>query len=307
MDLEQLVANLNHPRATSRQVTARIIGMVDETRALTALQQRAEREEVSAVRLEMRQIAVGLNAIKRQGYHTVNEICEYFGVYYDLYEVAAKKEAERLKQVENAEGQQQEQTGALGDAALRAAGTAMASQLGSGVALEVAMGSPPGAASNLPNVNEQIAKRKKRAPAQRPGTGEVRIWGKRLADSGNPQQREKIMQELNSINNPDALPYFAKVYFDDTDEWVRSQAKRYGKLLYWRALYWDMEQSGVINEILHKKAAELGVPVPKIITEHEQLRPTDTQDIQSILAKAEESRRRREERRDKTGKNKKRK
>ncbi len=63
-----------------------------------------------------------------------------------------------------------------------------------------------------------------------------------------------------------AVVEWLPVFVSDESPKVRQAAQRYGKILYWSAVYWDMEQSGALAEEMQRRAAEIGKAI-KVKTE----------------------------------------
>jgi len=80
MKLHELVAGLDHPEPVVRRDVARVLGMVEETRALDALRQRYPTETDPDVQAALSWAGKRLFAAQQAGHTTVDAICQYFGI-----------------------------------------------------------------------------------------------------------------------------------------------------------------------------------------------------------------------------------
>jgi hypothetical protein len=85
----------------------------------------------------------------------------------------------------------------------------------------------------------------------------VDIWVKRLRDTPSAELREQAALELGQLNNPKALPFLAAAFVTDASPQVRQAAQKYGKVLYWTMVYWEMEQDGSLAQEMDQRAAAL--------------------------------------------------
>jgi hypothetical protein len=97
-----------------------------------------------------------------------------------------------------------------------------------------------------------------RTPPTAPSNTEIAVWLRRFREAPDPQQREQAAIQLCELNNPKALPHMAAAFLSDESPQVRQAAQRYGKILYWRAVYWEMEQNGTLAEEMVRRAAAIG-------------------------------------------------
>ena len=82
---------------------------------------------------------------------------------------------------------------------------------------------------------------------------------------------------------------------EDSDPAVREAAQRAGKLIYWNAIYWEMEQSGAIAEEIQKRIAATGKnvktpaspPPSQPQTSHPAIRRIQTQETPAVPPDAE--------------------
>jgi hypothetical protein len=144
-----------------------------------------------------------------------------------------------------------------------------------------------------------------RTPPMAPSNAEIAIWVRRLHEGPTPEQREQAAVQLAELNNPKALPHLAAVFVGDDSPKVRQAAQQYGKILYWRAVYWEMEQDGSMAEEMIRRAAALGkqikppksepanMPLPPAGELPAGSGPGPNVDVGEILRKAKEARRER--------------
>ena len=139
---------------------------------------------------------------------------------------------------------------------MKMAGTVAASQMmGAGFAAGMMTNSfDVGAASSLRSGNGVI----KRDPPMRPTDTPIQRQVQRLHNDPDPQNRQIMLRELMSINNPAALPQMARVFFTDADADVRHLAKEQARLLHWKLQYWYLSEDGTIEHVMQLKAMELG-------------------------------------------------
>jgi hypothetical protein len=194
-----------------------------------------------------------------------------------------------------------------GDAAAKKAGLTTAVAIGGAL-----MGLPVGgminaamqpgaewAESNLGVNRPQIGMQ--RVPAVAPGTADISVWVRRLRELPDPAQRARAADELATLNNPAALPILAAAFVADRAPQVQQAAQRAAKLIYWNALYWQMEHDGSLVQEMARRAEALGkAPLPPDAAQSDTTpaqptppAPSQPQDISAILRQAEAARARR--------------
>ena len=260
--LEALLEGLNHDQAAVRLDVARVLGMLDETRALDALRRRYRLEPDTDVRAVIGWAGRRIYEAQQAGYDTLNALYRYFNVDRELAQAQDEAEIAMLRQLE--QGLDNDLRRQLEDAGKRRmgftlaaslGGTLLAGPLGGLTAARMAMGSGALDASSgfdpRPHIGTQ------RTPATRPTSDEISVWVRRLRGSLAPAAREQAALELAHLNNPVALPYLAAAFALDPADKVRDAAQRAGKVLYWSALYWAMEQDGSLAAEIERRAAAL--------------------------------------------------
>jgi hypothetical protein len=304
--LEVLIGGLKNPDSKVRLDVARVLGMLDEVRALRALRAHYQAETDPAVREAVAWAGKRLYAAQQAGYSTVGEIFEFFGVNRQIENALDESEEEVMRKMQDtfdADLLRMQQR-----ASRRRAGSALAVGLGGTVIGGMMMGATmmagtlsagaDAAQTNLSGVRPEIGKQ--RAPATAPTHADISIWLRRLQSEADPVKREKYIAELIQLNNPMALPHLAAVFVSDPVPKVREAAQRFGKILYWNSVYWDMQQSGWLDEEIERRLAEVKAErkTPSGTTESgaaAQDQPDDAPDVDvsEILRKANEARKRR--------------
>jgi HEAT repeat protein len=306
MKLENLLANLNNPQPSVRIDVARVLSMVEETRALKAIGDRYRAETDAQVRGVLAWAGKQLYAAQQNGYSTLDEVFRMFNVQAEIDNMSSEAESELLRQLQDnldADLARQQQ-----DAARRRMGGAVAmglagamlggASMGASMMMDAAMQQGGNASSNLgqrPRVGQQ------RAPATMPTQADLSVWVKRLRESPGAADREKATVELASLNNPGALPFLASAFMSDPSPQVQAAAQRAGKRLYCSALYWYMDQDGSLTQEIQRRAAAQGQPVPTSPEQSDQpparsdAPPPDRpkEDINAILKAAQAGRKRR--------------
>ena len=262
MRLEVLLSGLENPQPAVRLDVVRVLGMLDETRALDALRQRYALEPEPAVKQAIAWAGKRLYQAEQAGYATVDEVCRHFGVNRELEELSDAAEAELISKLQQdferdiRDGQTRLSRRKAGLAAAAALGGTMFGGTSMGMmALTGAMQPGAEASSSGLAVGGQGARR---SPATAPSNADIDVWLRRLRDAPTPELREQATIELAQLNNPKALPFLAAAFLNDASPKVRQAAQRYGKVLYWSAIYWEMERSGVLAEEMTRRAAAMG-------------------------------------------------
>jgi hypothetical protein len=258
MKLEVLLGGLENPQPAVRLDVARALGMLDETRALDKLRERFAAEPDPAVRSAIGWAGKRLFQAQQAGYSTLNEVCREFGVDKEIEHTPDVAELEMMDKLERTLQQD------LADIKQRGTRTRLGLAVAAGVvggvgagmgALMMGMGPGAGSASAMDG-RPQIGTT--RAPATAPADTDITIWVRRLREGSTPEVREQAAIQLAELNNPRALPHLAAAFVDDPSPKVQQAAQRFGKLLYWRSIYWDMEQSGALAEEMVRRAAATG-------------------------------------------------
>jgi hypothetical protein len=262
MRLEVLLSGLENPQTAVRLDVVRVLGMLDETRALDNLRERYPVETDADVRNAIGWAGKRLYQAQQAGYSTLSEVFRHFGVDREIENRPDETEAKMMQQLQNNFDRDLRQM--QGQAMRRKVGIAAVAALGGAAlggtsvgAMAFAGAMQPGAdtASSGLGSREQMGAR--RAPATAPSSTPVDIWVKRLRETPSAELREQAALELAQLNNPKALPFLAAAFVTDAAPQVRQAAQKYGKVLYWTMVYWEMEQDGSLAQEIEQRAANL--------------------------------------------------
>ncbi len=265
---ETLMAGLSHPSASVRLDVVRVLGMVEETRALDRLRALYPAESDETVRRAMAWAGSRLFQAQQAGYTTIDAVCQHFGVNRAIENTPDAAEAELLRKLQDQFDRdlldmKERQN-------VRRAGTALAAGLGGAVlggaslgALAMAGTMLSGTSSPSSAMDARPVGGGTRAPATKPSDAAIEVWVRRLRESSSPEQRAQAALELAQLNNPRALPHLAAAFLGDESAHVRETAQRCGKALYWSITYWEMEQSGALAAEMERRAQQLGKSLPR--------------------------------------------
>lgn len=264
MKLEALLQGVNAPNPETRLSVVQVLGMVDETRAFDVLRNRFAGETDPGVKSAIQWAGRKIQHAIQSGYSTVNEIFRYFGIDREIANLVDPREAELLRRMQNSMENAMikstiESAGRkVGNAAAIGLGaTLLAGPLVGGVVMSGAMAASSDlASSNIGPVRDQLSD--KRTPPPRPADVNISIWVKRMREDPSPQQRKDVAIELANFNNPQALPSLATTLLNDPDPGVRQAAEQFGKVLYWKMIYWEMEQDGTLEVEFRARAKAAG-------------------------------------------------
>ena len=301
---ETLMAGLDHPNAAVRLDVVRVLGMVEETRALDRLRVLYPAEPDEALRRAMAWAGSRLFQAQQAGHTTVDAVCQYFGVDRTVENTPDATEAELLRKLQDQFDRdlldmKERQN-------VRRAGTALAAGLGGAVLGGASLGALAMAGAMMSSTSSPSSgldggqvTGSTRTPATRPSDASIEVWVRRLRESSSPEQRARAALELAQLNNPRALPHLAAAFLGDTSAHVRETAERCGKMLYWSIFYWEMEQSGALAQEMERRAQRLGkslprdvVPAPPTAPAAQAGPPVDPSplDVGEILRKAQQER-----------------
>jgi hypothetical protein len=295
MRYKQMLAQLRHPQPTRRLITAQILGLVDEVRALDALGRQFMQEKHPQTKKAIGLAGKHLKTLKTRGFDTIEAICQHFAVYQEVNSLREAQDNDKIKDIDRSLGSLRMKDSKSGlTQTIKMAGTVAASQMmGSGFAASMMTNSfDVGASSSLRHGNGVI----RRDPPMRPTNTPIQRQVQRLHTDPDPQQRQLMLRELMGINNPAALPQMARVFFMDDDADVRKLAKEQARLLYWKLQYWYLSDDGTIEHVMQLKAMELGFDLPDDAQQQppaQKKKKQKPEDIGEILKRAERKRRQR--------------
>jgi len=258
MKLEILISGLKNPQPAVRLDVVRVLGMLDEVLALEALRAHYQVETDPAVKQAVAWAGKRLYEAQQAGYSTLNEIFRHFNIDKEIENTPDEKEAELMKKMQQnfdadmARMKTNATTKQVGLAAVAGLGTSLVagSTAGLGAFGAGLVSGPSSSLDPRPQLGLQ------RTPATAPSQADITIWARRLRESAVPGQREQAAIELAQLNNPAALPHLAAAFVNDSAPQVRQAAQRFGKVLYWSMVYWEMEQDGSLAQEMSKRLAE---------------------------------------------------
>ncbi|RPI99912.1 MAG: hypothetical protein EHM39_05710 [Chloroflexi bacterium] len=263
MKLDVLLGGLENPQPAVRLDVVRVLGMLDETRALDALRRCYPAETDPDVRNALAWAGKRLYQAQQAGYSTIDELFRFFNIDKEIENTPDDSEQQLLDKM--ADSLHQDLLSMQERAHKKKVGLAIAAGLAGGVVAGASVGltmlagglaSGADASSTGMGGRPQIGTT--RTPPTAPANTEITIWLRRFRESPAPEQREQAAIQLCELNNPKALPHLAAAFLNDDSPQVRQAAQRYGKILYWRAVYWEMEQNGTIAEEMMRRAAAMG-------------------------------------------------
>lgn len=281
MNLSTLLSLVNHPDTKIRLNAVYAVGMVDETRALETLQRRRHIETDPQVEKAILRVSGHLNQLRQQGYDPIRTICAHFNVYSDVLALADAREVRIAKRVSQTSQELDVQV------EHEFSGTVFSGMDMSGSTGEFdAPDSDAEAMSGLTSVADSRTKDAELIPAIYPTIGEdLTIWLRRFKSEANPNMRIQILAHIATMNSPEAVLPMANLQVSDPDTSVRAAAKRFGRILYWRQLYYEMTADGTIEKIQKELAEQINVN----LSDRKRSRPTIImqESISQILKKAE--------------------
>lgn len=315
MKLEALLQGVNAPNPETRLSVVRVLGMVEETRALAVLGERYRVETDATVKQAIQWAGKKIHQASQSGYSTINEVFRFFGIDREIANLVDPREAELLRRMQNSmdnamiKSQQAATSRRLTTAAALGVGaTLIAGPLTGGAMMGSAMAGSASdiASSNMGPLREELSN--KRTPPPIPSDVNINVWVKRLLEDPNRENRKNAAIELANFNNPLALPHLATVLLNDIDAVVRDAAQQYGKMLYWKMIYWEMEQDGTLEQEFKVRAKAAGKdfeeqakisgtgPLTPSKSEPPPMPQANQSDISQILARAEAERAKRKKR-----------
>lgn len=314
MNLQLLAQGLNDPQSAVRLNVVRVIGMVEETKLLSAIRDHFAQETDEDVKSALAWAGKRVYEAYQRGHSTIEFIFEHFGIDREIANMQSDEEAELIKKMQDKLDNElikmrsravNKQAGLNAAAAVggMALGGALGGAMMAGSVMGGAMvgGGADMASSNIGPVRTSMSS--KRTPPMRPANTNINIWVKRLREDSDPQTRKKAAIELGNLNNPSALPHLAVAFTSDPVPEVRGTAEQFGKVLYWSLTYWQLSESGFIDEEIIRRFEKIkkGEALPKYQTQ--EMSPTQTtppsqpkeEDIGLILqrAKAKKAQRKR--------------
>lgn len=271
MNFDSLIKQLDNPKPSIRIAALHIFNMVDEVRALDAISARVPMETEPRVEEVLKQVGRNLNKLKREGYDTIEALCQHFNVYSEILSYADIAELRRIQDMSKDKNK-------VNHAAEKAAALILAGNAFGGMA----------SSDSLGQMTQDFSRRTR---ATRSASEDISRWLPRLKDP-NPEERRQALIHIANRNNPLALQYFAQLWVTDSEIPVRETAKRFGKFLYWNMIYAQMEDDGSLAKYMEDYAQQLGIKLPtKFATQ--EIKAQNVPTIGEILQKAENERKKR--------------
>jgi hypothetical protein len=263
MKLEVLLGGLENPEPAVRLDVVRVLGMLDETHALDALRRRYPVETDPAVRGAITWAGKRIYQAQQAGYSTINELFRFFNIDKEIENTPEADEQELMEKMEDGlhrdllEIQERGFKKKVGLAVAAGLGGMVAGGVGTGLTM-LAGGMAAGADRVSSGMEGRSQIGMSRTPPTAPSNTDIAVWVRRLHEGATPEQREQAAIQLSELNNPKALPHLAAAFVGDEAPKVCQAAQRFGKILYWRVVYWDMERDGTLAEEMVRRAAAMG-------------------------------------------------
>lgn len=263
MKLDVLLGGLENPQPAVRLDVVRVLGMLDETRALDALRRRYPVETDPAVRSAITWAGKRLYQAQQAEYSTINELFRFFNIDKEIENAPGVDEQELMEKMEDGlhrdllQMQERGYKKKVGLAVAAGLGGMVVGGVGTGLTM-LAGGMAAGADRVSAGDENRSQLSLLRTPPTAPSNTDITVWVRRLHEGATPEQREQAAIQLSELNNPKALPHLAAAFVSDESPRACQAAQRFGKILYWRMVYWEMEQDGTLIEEMVRRAAAMG-------------------------------------------------
>ncbi len=237
METLQLIQMLYHQDAGIRRQAALVVGMVEETSALMALEQRVREESDSNIKKIIMWAGNRVQHAEQRGFSTIDAIFDYFQINRELSSGIDPEEAELLRH--QAMNQSNGTSGGiLGDIRLGSMMTADSIKTG-----------------NLGKRDSDKRSLLRLLPTE-PSDIDISVRIKRLMDGSDMKRQKNAAIELRDINNPQALPYLALVFYRKENLEINDYIEHTGKVLYWNINYAAIEKNGRLKLEIAKRRRE---------------------------------------------------
>lgn len=294
MNTQDLFRQFASAEPKQREQTAYIIGTLDEVAALPLFAKRYPNETDDKVKKAMVWAGKRLQTAKAAGYSTLEAIIQHFHIDAEYASPQDDPETqEKLRKVQFELERQvlkQQEADAKAQAFKRIG-------MGTMFGLPGLMMTPPPPMLGTDLIKVSAAQHsaipRHRNMPTRPSDSDITMLVRRLMEETHWEKRARAATDLAVIvNNPAALPALARAFMQDRSPQVQEAAQRAAKLIYWNAVYWQMEQDGSMAAEIARRAAEAGRPAPTPPASSESTK----EDISAILRNAEAARRKRQKR-----------
>lgn len=306
---QQWIDRLRAPDAAARLEAARVIGTLDEVAAYDVLSAQFRAEPDAEAKQAMMWAGKRLHTARQAGFSTLEAIIDHFQVTLEIAAPPASGGDEaKLRQIKfemevRALREQEKSTGRK--TLTNIAGAAFIGGL-PGLMMMRPTSEPLADENIAASFGLHAAARPQRRKPAPPSDTDIRAFVHRLRTDEKNEKRINAARDLAAVvNNPAALPHLARAFIEDHYLPVQQAAQEAAKLLYWNAIYWEMEQDGAMTAEIERRRAALGLqadadaagtagqpsaPTPPAA----ESKPAPAQDdVGDILRKAEEARRKR--------------
>jgi hypothetical protein len=292
MRLQQLLDGLRASEAETRLRSAQILGTLDEVAALETLAAQANVETDAKVKETIYWAGKRIFEAKKSGYSTLEAIIQHFHIDYAFAApVAVEGEDENMRRIKHEmqmRALKDEEESAQRNAANKLMGSTMFSLPG----LMMSRPTMPQAGDKVSaSFDLHMSAKKSRTLPTKPSEANINILVHRLFNDASNDKRASAAVDLAAVvNNPAALPHLAQAFIKDYALPVREAAQRSAKLIYWNAIYWDMEQDGSMAAEIEKRR---GAPPPTQAQAPAPPAAPAQPSVDEILRKAEAARKKR--------------
>lgn len=257
MRAKDLAKGLNSSNPTVRRTTAHVIGLLDEVELLAELSHAYQRETEPAVKQALSWAGKRLNEAIAKGYDTVHELIVYSGMQTAINRMPSEHDAREWQL-----------TGQM-------------------------------TMTDIVNLRGDLTVVLDYQHPQAPNQLDMSAVIEDLRSS-DPQRRSQAMLKAFEAKSMAVIPHLAVIYFEEQKPHLKEQAQNTAKYIYWNMISWEMHQDGTMSERLERMAREAGkfrpavneavAPPSEVPKLHE---PAQAEDIEAILRRAEEARRKR--------------
>ncbi len=257
MRAKDLAKGLSSNNPTIRHTTAQVIGLLDEVAVLPELSHAYQQEADATVKQALMWTGKRLNDAKANGYDTVQQLIIYSGIQTAINRMPSEQDAREWQL-----------TGQM-------------------------------TMTDIVNLRGDLTQALDYQHPHAPNQVSIAPFLDDLKSS-DPQRRSQAMLKAFEAKNMAVIPHLAVIYLEETKPHLQEQAQNTAKYIYWNAISWQMHQDGTMSELLEKLARQAGKFRPAVSegntppSEAPRLNePAKADDIDAILRKAEEERRKR--------------
>jgi len=269
METLQLIQQLYHAEAGIRRQAALIIGTVEETGALMALQQRAREETDDNIRKVVMWAEKRVQQAEKHGFSTIDAIFDYFKIDREIQSGIDPEEAEFLRHHSDVAGSITSNT-VFTFGSMLTADEIKTGRLGQ---------------------RKTDKKSLLRLPPVQPTDTNIQLKIKQLMNGKDTRRQKNAALALKEINNPSALPYLALVYYRNDNPEIQDMIERATKILYWNINYYAMDTNGRLKLEIAKRRREGGYDRVAKQSKRPATKPTKEVSVTDILASAQAKKR----------------